>query len=417
MTLSRVIPAARCFAALLLVPALAVAQHSTGYETVKAAPGGLKLTGQDGYYIPAGTVSVDFKAYTYANNTLGVPNNPAGGKQFVAGIGPGQVNGRNTFARAQRDMAYCGEKWTASFDVLVQHRGKLPTGQNLGSFSIQPFPGSKNFIALARWVNTATATAWNADYVYYSAFGTRLIGSVPNAGFQNLAVNKWYRWETDFDFTTNQITEVRLIDLAAGKLVRQTLTTWYLEGGKAGGRKRPTGFRLFAGGSGATAEGNMLAFDNVALRLRSGGTKAVATNYGSGAGRLNPAGSLKVTSPPLIDSTVSLVISNPTGGHSSNAITALFLSGAKTDPGLKVPGFGMSGPAAAGEILIGLSSVAILSGPVPPKLPATISFKIPADCAFVGQTVYGQGVAAGPGPKGPHIGVTEGAALTIGNVK
>ena len=66
------------------------------------------------------------------------------------------------FGRAQRDMSYSDGTgvWTAGFDILTTYTGVLPSAQNAGSVSIQPFPGSQSFIALARWTDATTATRW-----------------------------------------------------------------------------------------------------------------------------------------------------------------------------------------------------------------------------------------------------------------
>ena len=56
---------------------------------------------------------------------------------------------------------------------------------------------------------------------------------VPNAAFQGLAVDKWYRWETDVNLTSNLIVEIRLTDIAASTTVRHRPTGWYLFGAQA----------------------------------------------------------------------------------------------------------------------------------------------------------------------------------------
>jgi hypothetical protein len=233
----------------------AAAQYATDFEGLTASAGGTVLTGQDSYYLPAG--SVDFKAFTYAGNTLGVVAHPGGGNVFVAGTGPGSP----LFARAQRDLTFGPGTWRIGFDVLGLFTGTLPTAQNLGSVSLQPSATAQSFIALARWVDPVTAAAWNADYVWFDAAGTSLTESVGNPGFQNLAVNHWYRWETDVDFATNRVLQVRLTDLTTLMTVSHNPVGRYMTGG-ALGAPAPTGFRMFGGGGVA---GNTLAFDNVGI--------------------------------------------------------------------------------------------------------------------------------------------------------
>jgi len=89
---SRLMPRLGIVAGLCLVP-LANAQYNTGFETVTASTGGTALNGQDSFYTPvAASASVTFNAHTYAGNSLKVATNPQGGKQFVAGTGPGTVS-------------------------------------------------------------------------------------------------------------------------------------------------------------------------------------------------------------------------------------------------------------------------------------------------------------------------------------
>jgi hypothetical protein len=246
-------------AAMAATPALA--QYTSDFELLTATPDGTILTGQDGYYLPnlPNPGDTDFEAYRYAGNTLGMPQNPNGGTRFIAGVG--EAGG--TFERAQRNMSYAPGTgiWTAGFDVAAKFTGTLPTAQNLGSFSTQAFPGAQTFIALATWTDINTATNWNADYVRFDAAGAQIQTVVPDPGFQNLDVLHWYRWETDFDLGTNQITEVRLTDLTTSITATHNPVDWFLFGGSAGS-PTPTGFRFFAGGG---VVGNSLAFDNPSI--------------------------------------------------------------------------------------------------------------------------------------------------------
>jgi hypothetical protein len=240
---------------LLACATPAVAQYATGFEGLTASAAGTALTGQDGYYLPAG--SVTFNAFTYAGNSLGVPANPGGGNIFVAGTGPGSP----TFARAQRDLVFGTGTVRIGFDVLAQFGGTLPSAQNLGSVSLQPSATAQSFIALARWSDPLTAANWNADYVWFDAAGTSLTESVGDPGFQNLAVNHWYRWETDVDFATNQVLQVRLTDLTTLLTASFDPVGRFMTGGAASA-PAPTAFRMFAGGGVA---GNTLAFDNIGI--------------------------------------------------------------------------------------------------------------------------------------------------------
>jgi hypothetical protein len=240
-------------AAALFSASAANAQYSSGFEAVNADADGTILTGQEGYYTPTAT-STDFEAYTYAANSWRLPQNPTGGNNFVGGIG----QGGGTFERAQRDLAYGQGAWTIGYDIAADVFGTA--ANNLGSVSIQPFPGSANFIALARW--TVLGSTWQADYVWFDAAGAQLTESVADPAFQGLSLSKWYRWETDFNLTTNQITEVRIIDIDGAIVTSVNPVDRYLAGGAAGGQPMPTGYRLFAG---AGTAGQGLAFDNVSI--------------------------------------------------------------------------------------------------------------------------------------------------------
>ena len=248
----------------------ATAEYVDDYEMFTASSGGTVLSGQYGYYLPtASTPSTDFMAYTYMGNPLGVPSNPTGGQNFVAGTGPGG----GTYARAEivEDGMY-GDgtgTWTVSFDIAANYLGTLPTAQNLGSWSMavqaDPLnPTIAGCLMLAQWADVETAAAWDANYIAYNADGTYIYPAVPdNPAFQDLLKSHWYRLSTTFDFDSNKITEVAIKDLATGEMATYNPTAWYLGGGAAGGLPVGTGFRYFAGTS--TQAGNMLAFDNMML--------------------------------------------------------------------------------------------------------------------------------------------------------
>ncbi len=253
-------PVSRHFAPLALVvgfAASAEAQYSSNFEGLTAAAVGSPLTGQDGYYIPPGTTSIDFNVHTYAGNTLSIPANPNGGAQFIGGNGPAG----GAFARAQRNLTFGTGVWTVGYDVCANFLGTLPTAQNIGSFSLQSTTTSRAYIALARWVDISTATNWNADYQWADSAGTVLTELVADPAFQNLPINQWFRLETDFDGTSGAIVEVRITNIATGITVSNSPVGRFLLN-TAAGFPAPTGFRFFAGGGIA---GNVLAFDNASL--------------------------------------------------------------------------------------------------------------------------------------------------------
>jgi hypothetical protein len=151
------------------------------------------------------------------------------------------------------------------YDATALYLGAPPSANNLGSFSVQPYPGSASYIHLLSWTDPDLATNWQAFYLAYDAAGVAHAqpGMSPGPSWENLPLNHWYRFRTVVDFDLNQIVEVGITDIATGLSDTYVPADWYLEGGEAGGAGTPTGFRLFAGGGVA---GNVTAWDNVSIR-------------------------------------------------------------------------------------------------------------------------------------------------------
>jgi len=241
--------------ALWAIPAFG--QYSQDYDALAGDADGEDLNGQAGYYLPpAGGVTAT--VHTYAGNTLGFPANPTGGDKFVGARGPGPV-----FVRSQVDFAYPSGVVKFAVDTAANFEGPLPRAQNIGSCSVQLFPGQKGgHIQLATFTDPNTATTWDADYVWFNAANTQLQEKIPN--FQGLALNHWYRRWTTIDLATNVIVEVGLKDLTSGAVFTFSPPAppdplaRYGWGGSAGGPD-PTGGRLFGGTS---IPGNTMAFDN-----------------------------------------------------------------------------------------------------------------------------------------------------------
>jgi len=72
--------------------------YATGFENLTASASGTACAGQDGFYVPAVSGSIDGLIYTYAGNTLGIAANPNGGTKFFAGTS----GGSSAFPRSQR---------------------------------------------------------------------------------------------------------------------------------------------------------------------------------------------------------------------------------------------------------------------------------------------------------------------------
>ncbi|QDU66178.1 hypothetical protein [Engelhardtia mirabilis] len=140
---------------------------------------------------------------------------------------------------------------------------------------------------------------------------------------------------------------------------------------------------------------------------------------GLGCG-VNPAGSLAVSGTPDLGGSFSIELDNPLGTQTAGSLPLLALSAAPavagSSCGIQVPGFGMAGPGAVGELLVALPSFQTLPG-TPwggAGSPSTVALSVPNDSALLGISIFAQGVlidAVGP----VTIGLTEGAELQLGN--
>lgn len=252
-------------AVALLACGPALGQYSANFEapTFSGSAAGTIMTGQDGYYIPAGTVSTDYMVYSYAGNAIGAAVNPDGGSQFVAGIGPGG----GTYARAQRDYAWGSGVTEVLYDVnaIWLPDPNFTVTNNLGSFSHQPTTAANGVqIHLFSWEEGFEGERWQALYLHYDEFGVQVAqpGSAPGPEWENLELNHWYRMSTIVDFDTNQIIRASITDLTTGTTTTAETTGYYLSGGATGGPLDITAFRFFAGGGGT---GNVIAWDNFSI--------------------------------------------------------------------------------------------------------------------------------------------------------
>jgi hypothetical protein len=399
------------FAGGLLLAAVASGQYSTHFEGVNASTAGVDLNGQAGFYLPAVAMSLSLKAFLYPSNALGIPTNPTGAAKFVALTGPGG----GTYGRSERKVAWCGDKWTVGVDVCADYQSTAVATNNIGSFSLQPSTTARYFNCLLTWTVGQEGKLWNCSFQYSDSTAATLTAIIPDTNFQNLALKKWYRWEVDFDMKTNVISEIRLKDIATNTTFKHQPTGWYLVGGPNNTKPLPDAIRMFAGGGGA---GNVLAFDNINVTLREGGTKAVATVYGSGASRPNPSGSMVVSGLPIIDTTVSLGAHNPVATQKAGSVPVFFFAAKKLDPGPQIPGLGMASKGAKGELLVDLFLFTALGPAWDGNNPAAIGLPIPALCPIVGLTLYSQALMIDPTPSAPvPFGLTEAAELKIGNIQ
>jgi glucose/arabinose dehydrogenase len=140
---------------------------------------------------------------------------------------------------------------------------------------------------------------------------------------------------------------------------------------------------------------------------------------------VNPPGSLVLEEPmAAIAETVHFTLDNPLGTQSAGAATVLALSAAPDAAypcGALIPGFGMAGLGALGELLINPLPGAVLDpvpGPPWKAAPATLAVKVPFLFTLVGQKVYLQGAIVDTtfgGGSGAGIALTEGLELVIGS--
>ena len=263
-----------CWVAATPAAAQLPSEFVTGFEPppieeYQGSPDGVPVTGQQGWYIPTPPGGSDLNVYTYLNNALGLPINPPGLLQFLGG----EV-ACTDFLRAQHDVDFsAGGIWTAFYHVAAGFHGTPPAPNNIGSFSLQGSGMSRNFIALNVWEPGMEGTQWSAGYVVYDATGETQTFVIPGEAWHNLAVNHWYTQATAFDFDSNRILLVAIVDLETPDIgVVVFPPDWYLAGGATGGGlPLPTAVRFFVGGNdpdtGEIIPGNLQGWDNLAVSL------------------------------------------------------------------------------------------------------------------------------------------------------
>lgn len=145
------------------------------------------------------------------------------------------------------------------------------------------------------------------------------------------------------------------------------------------------------------------------------------TSYGCGT---NPAGSLSVVSgTPTLGTQMVFGIDNPLGTQAPGSLPILAFA-TQPAPGFPcgplVPGYGMGGAGALGEVLLGLAPpnpILLLFGApwTGPGSPASIPLGIPANPSFAGVVVYAQGLLIDFTPAAPvFLGVTDGLRVELG---
>jgi hypothetical protein len=123
----------------------------------------------------------------------------------------------------------------------------------------------------------------------------------------------------------------------------------------------------------------------------------------------------------VFGSAVYLGLDNPLGTQARGSATYLVIS-ALPDSGFpcgtSLPGFGMGGPGAAGELLVDPQSLLILVGAawLGPGTPAPVALPIPRLPAIVGASVFAQGIIIDTSPGANVVfGLTDAVELQIGS--
>ena len=146
---------------------------------------------------------------------------------------------------------------------------------------------------------------------------------------------------------------------------------------------------------------------------------ALAAAYGTG---VNPAGSLVLQSGvPSIGTMMTFGVDNPLGTQGAGSGTALIVAVAP-DPnfpaGTVIPGFGMGGPGAPGELLVDLTkkNFFLLGAPwTTAGVPVPISVSLPPDPSLFGLFLFAQGLIVDPlATFGVFYGFGEAYSLRIG---
>lgn len=145
--------------------------------------------------------------------------------------------------------------------------------------------------------------------------------------------------------------------------------------------------------------------------------------YGSG---INPSGSIEFLGGSIVPGDhFQVALNNPLGTQAAGASSLLFFA-LSPDPnfpaGTSIPGFGMGGAGAMGELLISLLApdpVAAEFGPpwLGPDAPSVFDVDIPDDLGLIGRPIYLQGLLLDPtvgGGSGTRFGLTEGLELFFG---
>ena len=392
---------ARVFSLLaVLAPltSLAAQGYTTDWETFTASAAGTPCSGQDGFYIPAVTGSIDGNIHTYAGNTLGVPANPNGGLNFWGG----QSAGGTAFARSQRALTLPGTKIRVDYDVCCNYLGTVVPTNNIGSFSFQPSTNAiyVNLLAAYPVGVLLPPTTWDANVVTRGTPPGTVTTVLPDPAFQNLAMNVWHHWSVTIDLIagthdsfsiTNGVTSVTTTYVPATPLL--------LPIAPAVPAPLPTDFRFFGGGG----AGNVFAVDNVRITYA-----AAYTTFGTGCpGALGtPTLAAAPGSFPTLGGALNVQLGNlPFGvGLMITGLSNTLFGGAIPLP-FPLAGLGYPGC----DLLV---DPLLIDTVVGPGTSATWTFPIPLHPAFAGFTFHNQGASLQAGT--PMLAFSNGGTAVLG---
>ncbi|MGA1525767.1 MAG: hypothetical protein ACO4CZ_17510, partial [Planctomycetota bacterium] len=179
----------------------------------------------------------------------------------------------------------------------------------------------------------------------------------------------------------------------------------------------PSGVALCAWSDGRNDSGDLYA-QNLNPDGSLGDRIAIATPYGCG---INPTGSLLVTGRPAVGTTMTFGVTNPLGTQAAGSTAAMIyaLQPAPGFPcGTPIPGLGMAGAGAPGELLVDASAplAAQINGPWSgPNQPVQFQLRTPDDPSLLGARLYVQGALFDPTPGNQlPLGLTTGTELIVG---
>jgi hypothetical protein len=101
---------------------------------------------------------------------------------------------------------------------------------------------------------------WNAGCIWFRADGVKLHERILVPGFDNLLLDRWYRWSLSFDLDTNKIVQAAVTDLATNDTSVYEPTDRYLPGGDIVRVVDPTAILFYSVGNEA-----VVAVDNVSV--------------------------------------------------------------------------------------------------------------------------------------------------------